>query len=139
MSIREWFKRAEDRRRADRHHPEDLIAFFWTGGRPMPQQVSDIGPYGARIMAPAGFYPGTLVVLVLVDRAARQDESESQHDLCVCGKVTRNEADGFGVEFQFGSTAERRNFRLFFNKLKRSTKHATEAPGQPKVEGAGTD
>jgi hypothetical protein len=138
MSIREWLKRAEDRRRAERLRPADLMVYYWTGARPEPRKVSDLGPYGARIIAPAGFYPGTLVVLAFTRQNA-PEISGVPGDISVCGKVTRNEEDGFCVEFQFGSTAERRSFRTFFYELKRSTRNATDVQTPPKVRRAGSD
>jgi len=139
MSIREWLGRVEDRRRAERCQPEDLVAFYWTGSFPSPKPVLDIGYYGAHVSAPAGFYAGTLVQMVLVDRAAGRQHAEVGHHICVCARVLRNVPDGFCVEFSFGDAAERRQFRLFVNRLKRRTKDESATKEKAASEGSSAD
>ena len=110
---------ARERRRWPRMQPEDLVVFYWTGSRPLPYSVCEISISGARILAPEGFYPGTLIEMVFENRAAGLDQDAGPANICVCGRVLRRVTDGFCVEFVFGGRAERRGFRQFLSGLKR--------------------
>lgn len=119
MSIRQFLLQTGDRRRSERLEPEGLVAYYWTGAVPAPSKVSSIGVYGAMIMAPAGFYDGTVVEIVL------EDGPLGRH-ICVYGKVLRNFEGGFCVEFVFGDSSDRRRLRQFLDKLKRKGGNATD-------------
>ena len=116
MTIRQLLSQAGDRRRSPRTQPEDLVAYYWTGALPRPNSVYDVGPYGAHIVAPDGFYLGTVIEIVLEDRAAGRLSGVGSPHTCVHGRVLRTVADGFCVEFVFGDAPERRRFRQFLER-----------------------
>ncbi len=130
MSIRDLIGRITDRRRASRIQTQGLAAYYWTGGIPKPQDVSDIGLYGAHIIAPDVFYPGTLVQIMLENRAAMQGDGKNPH-ISVCGRVCRKTSEGFCVAFSFADGSERRQLRRFLQGVTRRA--------QPEAEPAGLD
>jgi len=112
MSIRGLIRRLKDRRRASRIQTQGLSAHYWTGGIPQPRDVRDIGVFGACIVAPDVFYPGTLVQITLENRAVLQDDGKNTH-ISVVGRVCRKTDDGFCVAFLFGALSERGQLRDF--------------------------
>jgi hypothetical protein len=112
-------KRAKERRRTPRVQAADLVAYYWTGSVPMPREVREIGLHGAFIVGPESFYPGTVVQLVLEDRAAGPITGAGGEPMCVYGKALRREASGFPVAFLFENGSERRRFRRFLEQVKR--------------------
>jgi hypothetical protein len=119
--------------------PKDLVAYYWTGAVPRSRPVYDIGLYGAHIVAPSGFYPGTVVEIIFVEQAAGPKNSGEANHLCVYGKVLRTAADGFCVEFVFDGAPERRRFRQFLSGLKRRERDETNTEKDANTQGAGTD
>ena len=118
--------------------PQDLVAYYWTGSIPQPRTVGDLSVFGARIVAPAGFYLGTVVELVLEDRTVAVVDEANRPHICVYGRVLRNVDDGFCVEFVFGDVTERRRFREFLDKLSRRTGDEPNAEKKPNARGAGS-
>ena len=128
-------KRAKEHRRTPRTRAEDLVAYYWTGSVPKPREVRDIGLYGAFIVGPETFYPGTVVQLVFEDRAAGRITGSASPQIGVYGRALRREPDGFPVSFLFGDGWERREFRRFLENLKRE-EPAVSAAVEPVVSGA---
>jgi hypothetical protein len=139
MSIRQWLSNSENRRRSPRILPKELVAYYWTGAVPRPSQVYDIGPYGAHIVAPSGFYPGTVLEIIFEEQAAGAINSGQADHLCVYGKVLRTVPDGFCVEFVFDDAPSRRRFRQFLSGLKRRDRDETNTEEGSNSQGAGTD
>lgn len=131
--IRQLLLRPE-RRRSARMQPADLVAYYWTGGLPRPSQVFEIGVYGARIVAPAAYYRGTIVEFVFEDRAATLNNGVVSHHICIWGRVLRTVADGFCVEFVFEDASQRRKFRQFLNGLKRRNEDETSTEETPETD-----
>lgn len=131
MSICSFIKRGLERRRAPRFEAEDLVVHYWTGGAPGAKPVRDVGLYGACIQAPEVFYPGTILQIVLEDRAAHQDHGTSQH-ICLYAKIIRPVEGGFCVAFLFADGAERKKVRRFLEVVKRA-----KAPAEPVEAPAG--
>ena len=131
--IRQLLLRPE-RRRSARMQPVDLVAYYWTGGLPRPSQVFEIGVYGARIVAPAAYYRGTIVEFVFEDRAAALNNGAVSHHICIWGRVLRTVADGFCVEFVFEDASQRRKFRQFLGGLKRRNEDETNTEETPEDE-----
>ena len=104
------------------------MAYYWTGAVPEPRKVRQIGLFGARILGPEGFYPGTLLQIVLEDRAAGVSNGTPPH-ICVCAKALRKVEDGFCVAFMFGDARERRMLLRFLEILAK----AVEGPKGPEL------
>jgi hypothetical protein len=98
---------------------EDLVTYFWNGATPIPREVRQIGLGGAVIVAPERFYPGTLIQLVLEDRASRQGDGASKPHICVYAMALRAVEDGFSVAFPSRDPAERRRLRRFLEAVVR--------------------
>lgn len=130
MSFRDIFRRPE-RRRAPRFEAKDLVAYYWTGAPPYPHKVRQIGLYGAQILAPELFYPGTLLIMVLEDRAAQSEDGYPKPNISVCAQAVRRVAGGFSAEFVFANAAERRGLLRFLEKVTR------EVPKEAKAGEAG--
>jgi hypothetical protein len=139
MSIRQWLSNSGDQRRSPRMQPKDLVAYYWTGAVPRPRPIYDIGLYGARIVAPSGFYPGTVVEIIFEEQAAiRKNAGETNH-LRVYGKVLRSVTDGFCVEFVFDDASARRKVRQFLSGLERRNRDETNTEKDANAQRAGTD
>ena len=139
MSFRQWLSNAANQRRSTRMQPKDLVAYYWTGAVPTPRPVYDIGLYGAHIVAPLGFYPGTVIEIIFEEQSAGPKNGGAPNHLCVYGKVLRTVADGFCVEFMFDDAATRRRFRQFLSGLKRRDRDETNTEKDASAQGAGTD
>ena len=139
MSIRQWLSNSGDQRRSPRMQPKDLVAYYWTGAVPRPRPVYDISLYGARIMAPSGFYPGTVVEIIFEEQAAGPKNGGETHHLRVYGRVLRSVADGFCVEFVFDDVSARRKFRQFLSGLERRNRDETNTEKDANAQRAGTD
>ena len=132
--IRQLLSKPAERRRSARMQPADLVAYYWTGGLPRPSQVFEIGVYGARIVAPAAYYRGTIVEFVFEDRAATLNNGVVSHHICIWGRVLRTVADGFCVEFAFKDAPQRRKFRQFLAGLKRRNEDETSTEETPETD-----
>jgi hypothetical protein len=139
MSIRQWLSNSGNQRRSTRMQPKDLVAYYWTGAVSRPRPVYDIGLYGAHIVAPSGFYPGTVVEIIFEEQAAGLRNTGQANHLCVYGTVLRTVADGFCVEFVFDDASARRRFRQFLSGLKRRERDETNTEKDANAQGAGTD
>ena len=116
MSILSWLSTSRNRRRSPRRQPVNLVAYYWTGATPRPFPVLDISPYGAYIVAPFEFYPGTLLGIGFEDRAANATNGGGNR-ICVSGRVLRTAPDGFCLEFVFEDARARRRCRQFLSTL----------------------
>lgn len=130
MRVGQFLRRRLERRRSPRIDGEDLVAYYWTGTIPAPRQVRGIGRYGAFIVTPDTFYPGTLVQIVFEDRAAGVPDGSGPPHICVYGKALRRAADGLAVAFLFGDAKERRRFSRFLDHVKRKAVEEIEPEGQ---------
>jgi hypothetical protein len=133
MGIRKLLSRSVERRRSPRIQPAGLVAYYWTGGIPSPKPVVEIGVYGAHIVAPAAFYLGTIVEIVLEDRAVALNNGVGSHHICIFGRVLRTVTDGFCVEFMFDGVSQRRKFRQFLNGLKQRNQDETNTEETPET------
>src|ERR1035441_672913 len=131
MSIRDLIRQIAERRRTSRIPAQGLAAYYWTGGIPKPRDVRDIGLHGAYVVAPDFFYPGTLVQIVLENRADGHGDGQGIPSIAVTAEVCRQTPEGFGVAFSFGDSSERRQLRRFLEGLTRQ--------GQVEAAPAGSD
>ncbi len=80
--------------RASREVLPGLIAYYFTGGNPVAQEVRDISATGIYIVTNERWYPGTLVRVTLTDR----DHPTADRTLTVNAKAIRWGKDGVGLE-----------------------------------------
>jgi hypothetical protein len=84
-----------DPRAASRETLPGLIAYFFTGGNPLAQEVRDISATGIYIITNERWYPGTVVRVTLTDR----DHPTGDRTLTVNAQAVRWGKDGVGLEF----------------------------------------
>jgi hypothetical protein len=99
LGTRNWFTNlllgnAVDPRVAQRQLLPGLIAYFFTGGNPVAQEVRDISATGIYIVTNERWYPGTVVRVTLTDR----DHPTADRTLTVNAKAVRWGKDGVGLE-----------------------------------------
>lgn len=97
---RSWFQRLlepepPDPRKAQREMLTGLVAYFFTGGRPVAQNVRDISSTGVFVYTEERWYPGTVVRITLTD----QHDPSTERSLTVNAKVVRATNDGVGFQF----------------------------------------
>jgi PilZ domain-containing protein len=80
--------------RASREMVPGLIAYYFTGGNPVAQEVRDISATGIYIVTNERWYPGTVVRVTLTDR----DHPTADRTLTVNAKAIRWGKDGVGLE-----------------------------------------
>src|ERR1039457_1686725 len=138
MSIRDLIRQIAERRRTSRIPAQGLAAYYWTGGISKPRDVRDIGLHGAYVVAPDVFYPGTLVQIVLENRAAGHGDGQGIPSIAVTAEVCRQTPEGFGVAFSFGDSSERRQLRRFLEGLTRQgqVESSSQHPGSKRASPA---
>ena len=99
LGPRNWFTNLllgspVDPRNASREMLPGLIAYYFTGGNPVAQEVRDISATGIYIITNERWYPGTLVRVTLTDR----DHPTADRTLTVNAKAIRWGRDGVGLE-----------------------------------------
>jgi len=72
-----------------------LIAYFFTGGTPVPHEVRDISTTGLYIVTGERWYLGTVIRLTLTDR----HNPTTDRSITVNARVARCGLDGVGFEF----------------------------------------
>jgi uncharacterized membrane protein (UPF0127 family) len=62
-----WIDRlfSRDRRRAERHRPTPLLAFYWDGAEPMAHGIRDVSRTGIYLLTQHRWYQGTVVTMTL--------------------------------------------------------------------------
>jgi hypothetical protein len=86
-----------DRRRADRQSLPGLIAYFFTGGAPMPQKIDNISVTGFYLLTEERWMPGTIVRMTLQKVGSKGDNSCDT--ITVNSRIVRWGPDGEGFEF----------------------------------------
>lgn len=97
---RSWWKRflagePPDPRKGDREAIPGLIAYFFTGGAPVPHKVRDISSNGLYVITEQRWYPNTAIRVTLSD----QSEPSRETSLTVYARVARSGRDGVGLQF----------------------------------------
>ena len=100
LGSRNWFQRLllgdrPDPRNGPRAVVPGLVAYYFTGGTPMPNEVRDISTSGLFLFTNERWCLGTLVRLTLT----RRDDPRADRSLTVIAKVARRENEGVGLEF----------------------------------------
>ncbi|MGA8673064.1 MAG: PilZ domain-containing protein [Terracidiphilus sp.] len=95
-----WLKRLisgepSDPRKAPRTALPWLVAYFFTGGRPVPHEIRDISVTGAFVFTEDRWYPGTVVRMTLTDKRNPADE----RSFTINAEVIRAADDGVGFQF----------------------------------------
>lgn len=99
LGTRNWFTNLllgdpVDPRVATRKLLPGLIAYFFTGGNPVAQEVRDISATGIYIVTNERWYPGTVIRVTLTDR----DHPTADRTLTVNAQAVRWGKDGVGLE-----------------------------------------
>jgi hypothetical protein len=99
---RKWWQKLlsdepADPRKAHREALKGLVAYFFTGGRPVPYAVRDISASGLFVFTSESWYQGTVVRMTLTDERQRTAE----RSITLHAKVVRCTGDGFGLQFLF--------------------------------------
>lgn len=99
LGPRNWFTNLllgdpVDPRNASRELLPGLIAYYFTGGNPVAQEVRDISTTGIYIITNERWYPGTVVRVTLTDR----DHPTPDRTLTVNAQAIRWGKDGVGLE-----------------------------------------
>jgi len=99
LGTRNWFTNLllgdpVDPRAATREVLPGLIAYYFTGGNPVAQEVRDISATGIYIITNERWYPGTVIRVTLTDR----DHPTTDRTLTVNAKAVRWGRDGVGLE-----------------------------------------
>lgn len=99
LGTRNWFTNLllgdpVDPRNATRELLPGLIAYFFTGGNPVAQEVRDISATGIYIVTNERWYPGTVIRVTLTDR----DHPTADRSLTVNAQAVRWGKDGVGLE-----------------------------------------
>jgi len=86
-----------DRRRADRQSLPGLIAYYFTGGSPEPQRITNISVTGFYLHTDERWMPGTIVRMTLQRVGAQGDDPSDT--ITVNSRIVRWGEDGEGFEF----------------------------------------
>jgi hypothetical protein len=95
-----WWQRLlspepSDPRKAPRTALPWLVAYFFTGARPVAHGIRDISATGLYVFAEDRWYPGTVVRITLTDKRNPTEE----RSLTVNAEVIRSAEDGIGFQF----------------------------------------
>ncbi len=93
-----------DPRKTRRESLPGLIAYFFTGGTPLPHAVRDISLTGMYIVTNERWYPGTVVQITLTDR----HQPTVERSMTVNARAVRWGSDGVGLEFVLEAKKRRR-------------------------------
>jgi len=92
-------------RKAQRESLPGLVAFFFTGGDPVPHGVRDISATGFYVFTEERWYPGTILRITLTD----QRHAGGAISVMLYASVIRSGNDGVGLQFVFQDDARRGN------------------------------
>lgn len=87
----------EDRRRADRQSLSGLVAYYFTGGSPAPQRITNISVTGFYLQTDERWMPGTVVRMTLQRVGSKGDDPADT--ITVNSRIVRWGSDGEGFEF----------------------------------------
>lgn len=87
----------EDRRRADRQSLSGLVAYYFTGGSPAPQRITNISVTGFYLQTDERWMPGTVVRMTLQRLGSKGDDPADT--ITVNSRIVRWGPDGEGFEF----------------------------------------
>jgi len=97
---RSWLQRLlapepQDPRKSSRQSVSGLVAYFFTGGTPVPYAVRDISSTGIYVYTQERFYPGTMVRVTLTDRI----DPAATRSITLNMFLVRAGDDGVGFKF----------------------------------------
>ena len=85
----------EDARQSPRQALPGMVAYFFTGGTPVPHPVRNISTSGVYIFTAERWYKGTVVRLTLTD----EREPTSERSITLHGMVARSTDEGVALQF----------------------------------------
>jgi hypothetical protein len=97
---RSWLQRffspdSPEPRTSTRESIQGLVAYFFTGGHPVPHAVRDISSTGLYVYTDERWYPGTVVRVTLTDI----QDPRSERSITLHMTVVRASDDGVGLQF----------------------------------------
>lgn len=72
-----------------------LVAYFFTGGRPVPHDIRDVSVTGVFVFTEDRWYPGTVVRITLTDKR----NPTAKRSITLNAEVIRSADDGVGFQF----------------------------------------
>ena len=97
--FKQWLRPSSspsDRRRAARRYIPGMVAHYFTGGSPKPNEVADISMSGMYLITEDRWMPGTLIQMILQKPCAGGDRKVS---INVLSRIVRRASDGVAAEF----------------------------------------
>ena len=85
-----------DRRRTTRRYVPGVIAHYFTGGAPKPNNVADISMSGMYLLTDDRWMPGTMIQMTLQKPCAHGEKKQS---INVLSRIIRRGSDGVAAEF----------------------------------------
>ena len=95
-----------NRRRAPRRQQPGLVAYYWSGGPPQPQEIANISQSGFYLFTKDRWIPETMLRMTI--QRQNIEEGNPRHAIVVLAKVIRADADGVGYEFVLPETLNRK-------------------------------
>jgi hypothetical protein len=97
--FKQWLRPSSspsDRRRAARRYIPGMVAHYFTGGSPKPNEVADISMSGMYLITEDRWMPGTLIQMILQKPCAGGERKVS---INVLSRIVRRASDGVAAEF----------------------------------------
>jgi len=99
---RSWWRRflagePPDARKGERESIPGLVAYFFTGGAPIPHKIRDMSTTGLYVLTEDRWYPDTALRVTLSD-----ERDPFRHvSITLFARVARSGSDGVGMQFGF--------------------------------------
>jgi uncharacterized protein len=103
-------KKPQDPRKEPRAAIKGLVAYFFTGGTPVPHDIRDISGKGLYVFTGERWYIGTVIRITLTDR----HQPSRERSLTVDARVIRWGHDGVGLRFQLRDVKDPRRSAVSF-------------------------
>ena len=119
MRLPRWLTRRRERRRSVRMPVVGLVAVYWEGAAGSAHRIREISVDGAIVDTSLNWCRGTLIRMSIQDARERAVEEMDATFSELWTRVVRSVEGGFCVQFLFGSSWERQEFRRFLGAFDR--------------------
>jgi hypothetical protein len=92
-----WDMDSAEKRSSPRETLPSIVAFYFSGGAPVPHGLRNISLDGAFVYTDERWFPGTIVRMTLADHR----EPSASRSITLNAMVVRSENDGVGFQFFF--------------------------------------